>query len=81
MLHLKSVCFSKSNPQKSAMKLPNISIFLMTLALNSNPISQYLFEMVENPCHFSIIPRMLRGFRSYLLMSPAPLSFHPAALH
>lgn len=71
MLHLKSVCFSKSNPQKSAMRLPNISVFfLMTLALNSNPISAFWNN--ENPCHFSIIQILRVGFWSYLLMSPAP---------
>lgn len=47
------------------------------LTLNSNPISQHLFEIVKKPCHFPAIPSMLRGFQSYLLMSTAPPCLSP----
>lgn len=55
------------------MRFPNISILLMTLALNSNPASQYLFEIVEKLCYFSIIPSMVRGFEVTINEPCSPL--------
>lgn len=55
------------------MRFSNISILLMTLALNSNPISQYLFEIVEKLLSLFNYYWSVKGVLKLSVETPAPL--------
>lgn len=62
------------------MRFSNISILLMTLALNSNPISQYLFEIVEKLLSLFNYYWSVKGVLKLSVETPAPLLLLPQQL-